>query len=84
MAYRSNLAELPALVETLLGQGLAWQVEIRHTFDEAHIPQAFRDAEYLTTEEYALPSPSRWPAPTAACVAARPARGPPSSSAPGP
>jgi molybdenum cofactor biosynthesis enzyme MoaA len=53
MAYRSNLAEIPTLVETLLTRGLAWQVEIRHTFDEEHIPQAFRDSEYLTTEEWA-------------------------------
>lgn len=53
MAYRSNLAEIPGLVETLLAERMAWQVEIRHTFDELHIPQAFRDAEYLTTAEWA-------------------------------
>ena len=47
MAYRSNLHELPGLVELLLAEKLAWQVEIRYTFDEAHIPDAFRTAEYL-------------------------------------
>ncbi len=47
MAYRSNLHELPGLVDLLLTEKLAWQVEIRYTFDEAHIPDAFRTAEYL-------------------------------------
>ena len=47
LAYRSNLDELPGLVETLLAEKQAWQVEIRYTFDQLHIPQAFRDAEYL-------------------------------------
>ncbi len=53
MAYRSNLAEIPGLVDLLLAGRMAGQVEIRHTFDEAHIPQDFREAEYLTTEEWA-------------------------------
>ena len=52
MAYRSNLAEIPALADILLAERVAWQVEIRHTFDEAHIPQEFRDTEYLTTAEW--------------------------------
>lgn len=52
MAYRSNLKEIPKLVGLLLEQGLAWQVEVRHTFDEAHIAQQFRDAEYLDTGEW--------------------------------
>ena len=47
MAYRSNLHELPGLVELLLAEKLAWQVEVRYTFDEPHIPDAFRQAEYL-------------------------------------
>ncbi len=47
MAYRSNLHELPGLVEVLLADKLAWQVEIRYTYDETHIPDAFRKAEYL-------------------------------------
>jgi hypothetical protein len=53
MAYRSNLHEIPALVATLLDEKRAWQVEIRHTYDEPHIPPAFRDAEFLSTAEWA-------------------------------
>ena len=52
MAYRSNLRELPGLVELLLAEKLAWQVEVRYTFDEPHIPDAFRQAEYLRDEEW--------------------------------
>ena len=47
MAYRSNLHEIPGLVELLLADKLAWQVEVRYTFDEPHIPDSFRQAEYL-------------------------------------
>ena len=52
MAYRSNLAELPDLVERLLAEGCTYQVEIRYTFDEAHIPAAFKQAEYLEAAEW--------------------------------
>lgn len=52
MAYRSNLHEIPGLVQLLLDEKLAWQVEVRYTFDEPHIPQAFRAAEYLRDEEW--------------------------------
>jgi hypothetical protein len=52
MAYRSNLREIPALVETLRRDKMAWQVEVRHTFDEPHIPGAFRDSEFLTSDEW--------------------------------
>jgi sulfatase maturation enzyme AslB (radical SAM superfamily) len=47
MAYRSNLSEIPELVRTLRQERLASQVEIRHTFDVAHIPGEFRDNEFL-------------------------------------
>jgi hypothetical protein len=53
MAYRSNLREIPALVATLLREKQAWQVEIRHTYDEPHIAPDFREAEFLSTEEWA-------------------------------
>jgi transcriptional regulator of met regulon len=53
MAYRSNLSEIPDLVEILLRDKRAWQVEIRHTYDEPHIPPEFRDGEFLTTAEWA-------------------------------
>lgn len=52
MCYRSNLASIPALVETLLTQKRAWQVELRHTYDVAHIPGDFRENEFMSTEEW--------------------------------
>jgi hypothetical protein len=52
MCYRSNLQEIPALVRTLLADKRAWQVELRHTYDVAHIPPEFRTAEFLTTDEW--------------------------------
>ncbi len=53
MAYRSNLHEIPAMIEVLRRDKQAWQVEIRHTYDEPHIPASFRDAEFLSTAEWA-------------------------------
>ncbi len=53
MCYRSNLHSIPALVQTLLDEKRAWQVELRHTYDVAHIPPNFRETEFLTTEEWA-------------------------------
>ncbi len=52
MAYRSNLSEIPELVETLLREKQAWQVEIRHTYDMPHIPREFRLAEFMSPEEW--------------------------------
>jgi hypothetical protein len=53
MAYRSNLADIPAIVQTLLNDRRAWQVEVRFTYDRAHIPAQFRAEEFLTTAEWA-------------------------------
>ena len=53
MAYRSNLLELPTLVERLRAEKQAWQVEIRFTYPEAHIPAAFCDAEFLDDGDWA-------------------------------
>lgn len=53
MCYRSNLHTIPGLVQLLLDEKRAWQVELRHTYDVAHIPAAFREEEFLTTEEWA-------------------------------
>jgi molybdenum cofactor biosynthesis enzyme MoaA len=52
MCYRSNLREIPGLVELLLRDKRAWQVELRHTYDAAHIETDFRRDEYLKTEEW--------------------------------
>lgn len=53
MAYRANLQELPGLARILLEEKQAWQVEIRYTFDGPQIPQDFRQAEFLSTDEWA-------------------------------
>jgi pyruvate-formate lyase-activating enzyme len=53
MAYQSNLAEIPGLVRYLRDERLAWQVEVRHTFDVTHIPAEFRDAEFLGDDGWA-------------------------------
>jgi hypothetical protein len=52
MAYRSNLKELPGLVETLLNEKHGWQAEIRSTMDMPQIPEDFREAEFLSTLEW--------------------------------
>jgi len=53
MAYRSNLFEIPQFLDVLLREKSGWQIEIRNTFDEPHIPAQFRDFEFLTTAEWA-------------------------------
>jgi len=53
LAYRSNLRAIPPMVEILLAERQASQVEIRYTFDERHIAQSFRDREFLGTAEWA-------------------------------
>ncbi len=52
MAYRSNRDEIPGLVRTLIEERMAWQVEIRATFDEPHIPETFRRAEFLDAADW--------------------------------
>jgi hypothetical protein len=52
MAYQSNLAEIPGIVNLLRQERLAWQVEIRHTFDVAHIPDSFRQTEFLCRSDW--------------------------------
>jgi molybdenum cofactor biosynthesis enzyme MoaA len=47
LVYRSNLREIPSLVEHLLNQRRADEIQLRFTFDVAHIPQEFRDTEYV-------------------------------------
>lgn len=47
MAYKSNLREIPELVEYLRNERRAWKVEIRDTYDVAWIPKEFRATEFL-------------------------------------
>ncbi len=53
MAYRGNLQEIPGLVAKLLAEKRGTQVEVRYTFDTRHVPDAFRQGEYLRTAEWA-------------------------------
>jgi SAM-dependent methyltransferase/pyruvate-formate lyase-activating enzyme len=53
MAYRSNLQEIPELVEILRREKMAKAVEVRDTFKMTHIAANFRRQEYLSTEEWA-------------------------------
>lgn len=52
MAYKSNYREIPALIEYLRTERNAWKVEVRDTYDVAHIDPAFREAEYLEREQW--------------------------------
>ena len=47
LVYRSNLREIPALVDHLLTARRADEIQLRFTFDVPWIPQDFRDAEYV-------------------------------------
>jgi hypothetical protein len=53
MAYRSNLAEIPALVRYLREERLAWHIEVRYTYDEPHIAADFRESEFLEAADWA-------------------------------
>jgi hypothetical protein len=53
MAYRSNLAEIPALVRYLREERLAWHIEVRYTYDEPHIAADFKAEEYLHAADWA-------------------------------
>ena len=52
MAYRSNLQELPGLVEMLLNEKHGYQAEIRSTMDMPQITDEFREEEFLSTQEW--------------------------------
>jgi molybdenum cofactor biosynthesis enzyme MoaA len=47
MVYKSNLAEIPSLVDHLLTQRRADEIQLRFTFDVPHITDEFRAAEYI-------------------------------------
>jgi hypothetical protein len=52
MAYKSNFREIPSLVEHLLTERDGSEIEVRYTYDEAHIPADFKQAEYLDEDEW--------------------------------
>ncbi len=52
MAYKSNFREIPELVEYLRAERMAYNVEVRHTFDEKHIPADFKASEYLEDADW--------------------------------
>jgi molybdenum cofactor biosynthesis enzyme MoaA len=52
MVYKSNLAEIPSLVEHLLTQRRADEIQLRFTFDVAHIPAEFRASEYVDDADW--------------------------------
>ena len=52
MAFRSNLKEIPDLVANLREHGRASSVHIRYTFDMKHIPQEFKELEFLERSDW--------------------------------
>jgi molybdenum cofactor biosynthesis enzyme MoaA len=52
MVYKSNLQEIPSLVDHLLSERRADEIQLRFTFDVPHIPQAFRDTEYVDNADW--------------------------------
>jgi hypothetical protein len=52
MVYKSNLAEIPALVDHLVNARRADEIQLRFTFDMPHIPEEFRAAEYVDNADW--------------------------------
>jgi Radical SAM superfamily len=52
MAFRSNQQEIPGLVRWMNESGLAWQIEIRYTFNTSNIAEDFRREHYLRGDEW--------------------------------
>jgi len=52
MAYRSNLRQLPDMIDYLLSERGADQVEIRYTFDTNHLPRDFRQSEFMRRDDW--------------------------------
>jgi molybdenum cofactor biosynthesis enzyme MoaA len=52
LAYKSNLAEIPELVEYLRNERRATTIEVRFTFDMPHIPAEFKQAEYIAEDDW--------------------------------
>jgi hypothetical protein len=52
LAYKSNLREIPELVEYMVNERRAGTVDVRYTFDRPHIPAEFKEAEYLAADDW--------------------------------
>jgi MoaA/NifB/PqqE/SkfB family radical SAM enzyme len=52
MVYKSNLREIPALVDHLLSARRADEIQLRFTFDVPHIPPEFRAAEFVDQADW--------------------------------
>jgi MoaA/NifB/PqqE/SkfB family radical SAM enzyme len=53
MAFRSNRQEIPGLVRWMNESGMAWQIEIRYTFNTSNIAEEFRREHYMNADEWA-------------------------------
>jgi hypothetical protein len=83
MAYRSNYRGIPAMIQTLLSEKRAHQIEVRDTFPERHIPRAFREAEFMNGAEWSwLETELAGFPPGRVSVLGRPPRLPDGSAAP--
>lgn len=51
MAFRSNRQEIPGLVRWMNESGMAWQIEIRYTFNTSNIGDEFRREHYMNADE---------------------------------
>jgi len=52
MVYKSNLAEIPSLVEHLLNERRGDEIQLRFTFEVPHITDEFRQAEYISDADW--------------------------------
>jgi MoaA/NifB/PqqE/SkfB family radical SAM enzyme len=52
MVYKSNLAEIPSLVEHLLAERRGDEIQLRFTFDVPHIPAEFSQAEFIDDSDW--------------------------------
>jgi molybdenum cofactor biosynthesis enzyme MoaA len=52
MAYRSNMGEIPAMVQWMNESGRAHEVEIRYTFNTANIAEEFRREQFLRPDDW--------------------------------
>ncbi len=52
MAFRSNREEIPDLVRWMNESGLAWEIEVRYTFNTLNIEEDFRREQFLNVDDW--------------------------------